>query len=407
MLRFLAAALASALSTSTLLSGIPVWANDPNKTSGFVLLRSPNFTLRSPPLSATLFFAALGSGATKGTLQPKLLGSAAVYVNGVLTTLGPGHNVPTATQVVRGANILPFLRVEGGANVLGFACRFDRTSPAADPRVQAVLVVEDSEGSYNVTATDGMWAAWVADGYFNPTGDAGISWYHFSNEYLDRRAFPLGWSSPDVTPPAWPPAVEQPAWLLPLALEPGAPPAVLTRMACRATTLSPTRIVLDYGQEFMGGLNLSFTGVAAGTCITVTLAEELNPDGSVMSPARTGNQWRSVWTLAGDSLLDAGIHHHEFIQFRFAQVDGAVPSVAGAWAVQHAAGGTGYNPWEQECSHSTPAADAWGSGGGRARLWVAGLRPALRSMQCLTCLPTRLWRPRWMSTLMGRRASAT
>ena len=402
----LAVLAACAVADGSVLTGAPVWASDPSGTSGFVMLRAPDFTLRSAAQSATLFFAALGSGATQGTLQAKLLGSAAVHVNGVLVTLGPGHNVPTDTQVVRGVDVLPFLRGGGAANTVGIVGRFDRTSPApAQPRVQAVLQVTDAGGAYNVTATGASWSAWVADGYFQPSGDAGIAWYHMSQEDLNRSAYPQGWAQPGFQSPvgAWSPAVEQPAWLAPLAFEAAPPPATLVRTACSVTNLSPTRQVLDYGQEFMGGVNLSFAGAAPGTRVTVTLAEELQADGTVLSPARTRNRWCSNWTLSGDAAggRDSGNVQHEFVQFRYAQVDGAVAALAarsaaaGAWVLQYPAGGTGRNPWEAACSRSTPAAEAYGSGappGAPLGAWASSSAPldAVFNLSAYTILATSL-----------------
>ena len=79
---------------------VPIWSR--NTTSNFVFLRSPDFVLRAAPLSADLYFAALGSPRPPaGTTQAKLLGAAAIYVNGVLASVGPGHNIPTQSQVIR------------------------------------------------------------------------------------------------------------------------------------------------------------------------------------------------------------------------------------------------------------------------------------------------------------------
>ena len=102
--------------------------------------------------------------------------------------------------------------------------------------------------------------------------------------------------------------------------------------------------------------------------MNVTLAEELADDkASVRSPARTGNHWASVWRLSGNASLDTGVHNHEFVQFRYAQLDGspnvfvAGTAAAGAWVIQHPAGGDGANDWEAACSRSTPSAVAYGS----------------------------------------------
>ncbi len=98
-----AAAATAAPAPAPFLLCAPVWASD-NSTDQFVLLRSQEFKVRSAgasrPLSATLYFAAEGSPRPpEGTTQAKLLGAASVYVNGVLVTVGPGHNVPTSSQV--------------------------------------------------------------------------------------------------------------------------------------------------------------------------------------------------------------------------------------------------------------------------------------------------------------------
>lgn len=70
------------------------------------------------------------------------------------------------------------------------------------------------------------------------------------NEYLDRRAYPLGWSSPGFSPAApWPAAVEQPAWSVPLLSESGSPPVALVRRSvCNVTRVNASRQILDFGQ---------------------------------------------------------------------------------------------------------------------------------------------------------------
>ena len=169
---------AAAATAAAPLAGAPIWCA--YGTSKFALLRSPDFALRSwPPLSASLRFAARGSPRPPaGTTQAKLLGAAALHVNGVLVAVGPGHNVPTDSQVARAVDVLPFLRP--GGNALGLAGFFDRafaTGAEDVPRVQADLVVVDAQGQYTAAMTGTTWAAWPADAFFGPTGDAGVSWY--------------------------------------------------------------------------------------------------------------------------------------------------------------------------------------------------------------------------------------
>ena len=132
------------------------------------------------------------------------------------------------------------------------------------------------------------------------------------------------------------------------------------------TRVNASRVIVDFGQDFCGGVNFTFPSAAPGTTVTVKFSQELLSDRSgVVFPARTGQTYSSTWTLAGDAALDAGIVQHEFIQGRFAQVDGNVDlsaENANAWVVQHPTGGSGRNPFESACSTSVPAADAFGSG---------------------------------------------
>ena len=364
---------ASAQAPPAPLDGDPIWAA--NTSAHFAMMRT-DFNVRATPQSATLFFAARGSPRPpEGTTQAKLLGAAAIYVNSVFVAAGPGHNVPTQSQVARAVDLMPFVRV--GPNALGIASFFDVSlarTPDDTPRVHATLIIGDANGVYTATSTGTGWTAWTAaDSYFNPTGNAGISWYPIPNEYLDARARPLGWAAPDFNPgAAWPAARVAAPWPSTPYLDAGVPPLALIRTACAVRVVNASRTILDYGQEFMGGVNLSFTGATSGARVTVTLAEELMPGGaSVRSPARTGNAWRSTWTLSGNAAADSGLHHHEFVQFRYAQIDGVgtgsgavVLAEAGAWVIQHPAGGAGINPWEKDCSRSVPAATAFGAGAG-------------------------------------------
>ena len=294
--------------------GTPIWSS--NASSSFSLFRSPAFSLRGAPLSATLFFTALGSPGTRGTLQAKLLGAACPYLNGLLLTCGPGHNVPTNVQQVRAFDLLPYLRQQGD-NVLGVVSYYNqqvRGSPA--PRMQAWVDIVDADGNYTLIPTGSDWASALnGDAIYGPSGEAGVSWYHFPNEDLDRRSYPLGWSEAGFAQ-AWPPAALRPAFSSALALSSAPAPVLLQRKACQVTQLAPNHCVLDFGQEFMGGVNLTFVGAAEGAKVRVILGEVLRPDSTVMCPAYTGNQWNSTWTLAGNPALDASIAHHEFVQFR-------------------------------------------------------------------------------------------
>jgi hypothetical protein len=142
--------------------------------------------------------------------------------------------------------------------------------------------------------------------------------------------------------------------------------ALAAAVACRGAEALSTYLI-DYGQEFNGGVNLTFAGWAGGGNVTVLLGEALannNTGPGVQSPLKTGNLYASTWSLsASDARANAGVAQHEMIQFRFAEVRGSpVPLTregARAWVVQHA----GANDFERACAASTRGVDAWAARG--------------------------------------------
>jgi hypothetical protein len=75
-----------------------------------------------------------------GTLQSKLFNSFKLYVNDVLVSAGPGHNVPAyVTQAISNITVLPFLRFDDD-NVIALECFFASNLTSGEvgvmPRVQ-------------------------------------------------------------------------------------------------------------------------------------------------------------------------------------------------------------------------------------------------------------------------------
>lgn len=134
--------------------------------------------------------------------------------------------------------------------------------------------------------------------------------------------------------------------------------------------------LVDYGQEFMGGVNITFlTNASAGAAVippnssvTILLGEELLPAGGVMSPTRASENYTATWKLAASGspnypLANIGMSQHEFTQFRYAEIrNSPVPldlESARAWVVQHPFNGNGRNPYEIPCATSTPNIDTY------------------------------------------------
>ena len=104
---------------------------------------------------------------------------------------------------------------------------------------------------------------------------------------------------------------------------------------CAKTATTPTYLV-DFGRELQGGLNLTFRRGVAGARVIVKLSEELLPDGRVMVPMRTGNNFTAVFTLRDGPQSTVG---HEYMEFRYAQIEGSPEPIdvgnAAAWIVRY------------------------------------------------------------------------
>lgn len=284
--------------------------------------------------------------------------------------------MPVSQQAVNSVNLLVanVLRAPPSRNVIAVASYFNnRWGSATDkslPRLQAQLDLIDSNGTRSVlVATNTSWLSFDATPFHNPSGDSGHSWYHVPNEDLNVYHRPLGWEQVDfVADSRWKAAVVQPPFPKPLYIEPSPPPATLWRRPCSITQLRDKSYVIDFGQEFMGGVNISFPGQMqtlsskASNRVWIRLGEELLASGAVMSPTRAAENYTSVWTLdPSGGEANIGLFQHEFVQFRYAQLSGvsflnasSMMTHVLAWVVQHPVGGNGVNPFEVPCARSTP-----------------------------------------------------
>jgi len=238
----------------------------------------------------------------------------------------------------------------------------------------------------NVSTAPGSWHALVADSYYAPEGDSTrhSPWYYQPNEDLYVPARPLGWQQPDYVPSPdseWVSAVPQPPFEKPLYIEEAPSPDMLWRPACSIHNLTGSEgVVIDFGQQLNGGVNLSFPGKPgdwpAGWPVKVLLGEELLAvNGSVMVPSRSSVNYTALWRLdASGSPKNLHLTAHQFIQFRYAHVMNSpvtlTPDMAHAWVMQHAGG----NPYaEPPCAVSLPFTAS--SGRGRSRMMMMMMSP--------------------------------
>ena len=282
----------------------PIW-HPPTSTSGstspqFVLARAEFTLLPKQISSAVVFVTAQQSPLCQpdprladndygaciphgGSSQSKLLGGYKLHINGVVVATGPGRRV-NQTQGVDAVDVQALLLQ--GKNAMGVQGYHTARFPDDQPRMLVQTVVVYSDRSTTVASTGPDWRTMDADLLFNPVGSTG-AWAGGSctgpqcsqmpQEWMNMNYFPTGWSKPGFIAGAnWVAAAVALPFVLPLRNRPARPVAVFAREAASVKPFSANGCnacyLIDYGREFQGGLNISFSHAKGGEQVTVTLS---------------------------------------------------------------------------------------------------------------------------------------
>lgn len=338
----------------------PIW--HPKGTAvQFAAFVSPGFVVPAGATSATLFITSRQSQHPRngnGDFDSKLFGSYKLQANGVLVTIGPGRNVPGNVQAVDSVDLRPYVTSDGVTKNALSVVSYWQNFAGETPRLWAVLNVTASDGSSQLLiptgASSGGWAVADAGPYYNPGAnqdEKGGDWYQLPAENLVLGSAP---SAGDYVAP-----VVQPPFADALALKAAAPPVAYHRIPCSVACVAPSAganpcasFVADFGQQVMGGFALSLPSGPAvgGKVLTVRQGEELNPDGSVTAPSRSGVNYTSTITLSSQAAPNGGTviaSQHEFRQWRWLQVSGwptpsglpGSPADVAAWLIAYPVAG--------------------------------------------------------------------
>ena len=352
----------------------PIWAPK-NATGGwptFALLRyggttTATTTPAAAPRTVTGGVVFVTANAPTANLEtgsprpPKVLAAYKLWVQGKLLGMGPGRGRCSPGVVCDGqpfgANEQVFDGFDVTAQLAGVAedavelfvtgFGIDQSGgkfASGRPKLLLELHLRLSDNTSAVVATGGTTASWQAfdaDPVYNPTGNSGCSWYWYPHENFNAtRAPPNTPLRPGPAPrgenaasdtAGWTTTVQQPAFAADLVAKPVAPVAVLDQpeAAINVTQIGPNRYFIDLGREVQGGLRLALhprTG-AQVVQVEVTVAEELTGPSEIMFPPRTGTKPRVSWTLDAGSAPAA--EHHEYLEFRYAELDFGSPPPPG------------------------------------------------------------------------------
>lgn len=198
--------------------------------------------------------------------------------------------------------------------------------------VLAQLIIKYTDGSTEMVGTDRSWRALAGDGVMIPAGSI-CPVYSAPQEHVDQRRWPAGFSDAAFDDGSWPPAVAKPAFagLTPYAAAP------LIEKAVPPMSIKPSGggYLIDFGRTVIGGLRWRVTG-SCDDVMVATFGEELQPDGTLLTPMRTANDYRDQWWLRdGEQTL----HTWGYRVFRYVHVSGlsetSEPDAISAMALLH------------------------------------------------------------------------
>ncbi|SEC55834.1 alpha-L-rhamnosidase [Paramicrobacterium humi] len=143
----------------------------------------------------------------------------------------------------------------------------------------------------------------------------------YDGETYDARLEPEGWNEPGFDDSAWSHA-QVVDWDLTTLERRTAPPIRrIEELAPAAITTSPSgKIIVDFGQNISGWLNITVSG-EAGREITIRHAEILTPAGELEPETNRTAEATDRYTLRGDA-IETWEPRFTFHGFRFAQIDG-------------------------------------------------------------------------------------
>jgi hypothetical protein len=360
---------------------VPVWAPAvagsagaaANQSAMYVLLRAevPLADTTTPVVSALLYATASPqiAVAQAEVENTKLLGAYKVWVNSVVSGMGPGKasrcgplcpvqhaagNCTCAPEQLYDVRDVTAAVAAGGATTVTVAVAAFNYPPVpllpTDSRVLLELHITFASGIVQVVGTEagGPWRALDATAYMRPQGNFGFgAWYVSPRENFDARLEPVGWRESGFDASAWPAPAAVEAFASPLVARPTKAVAVLDDPAVvappRQVLFYPDHVFVDFGVDFTGGVCLDVSAGVAGVDILVSLAEEVEYVGEGANltlyarPMRTDNNYTQVWTLRDGAQT---ICMHEWAQFRYVQIEvvewglgvGRVDAVSGGGA---------------------------------------------------------------------------
>ncbi|MDE2051336.1 MAG: family 78 glycoside hydrolase catalytic domain, partial [Gammaproteobacteria bacterium] len=272
------------------------------------------FNIAKPLQRARLYATALG--AYEIHINSQRLGTACLAPEISVATDHVLYQCHDATPLLKqGSNTLAAL-VGDGWYASAFSWENERYSLGNSPRrFLAQLVLDYTDGSREVIATDGSWR-------LGPSAVLSSEIYDGEDYDARREGCDCAEGGQRAAEGDWRPAALGATPAIRLVAQIGPPIRAVQSLAVRKITRPrPGVFVFDFGQNFAGWCRLRVKG-PAGTVVRLRYAEILRADGEIDTANLRGARATDTYTLRGDPAGEAYEPHFTYHGFRYVELTG-------------------------------------------------------------------------------------
>ncbi len=239
-----------------------------------------------------------------------------VFINGIFVGIGPARfdidEDGQPLQYYHTYDVTDLIRP--GENALGALCYTQ-----AEQSFLCQLTLYYKNGTKRIPLNTGRDAedfmGMSGHGIFRGSNSIGTNYYFAPAQNIDASRFPYGFDRPHFETYAFTPVITKPA-SHPLAPYPGENVERVLCPAVRVTERDSGILLVDLGQEIIGGLQLSIN-VPVECEITLRFGEELESDGSVKYRMRTGNVYTERWLCSPDVPV---MENYSMMTYRYIEI---------------------------------------------------------------------------------------
>jgi alpha-L-rhamnosidase len=257
----------------------------PDQNDDWALLRTEFAPKQDDIVAATLY-------ATAGDFRDHKQYAYKAYINGEFVGLGPTNHIDAENRY-DGFDVTDL--ITSGDNAIGVIAY---TQNEQNQRFIAMLRIDYADGTTQTVSSGDDWQTMTGGEVWPDVGSIGTNFYAAPKENLDLQHFPSGFDEAGFDDSAWQPATVKTQFEQ-LEATPTAKVEEQLHAPVNITEVGDGHYFVDFGETWIGGVNLTFENGTAGQQVDLRFAEVPTTKGGTTAKYQlnTGNTYQDVVTL--------------------------------------------------------------------------------------------------------------